>query len=286
MRVIGPLAGLAAFHNAPSHTVEVVPLRSTTGRSCWRRCRAWPPERSGWTMVAFRVGRSRPAQQLEVHDAELAKRAGRALVAADERIRGPARAGHNRACWGLASIVPCQPGDIGERWAFNDCAKCLARHERHNRCQIGRGPIKCIKRGGANPSRRRMLPQGWLRGWFERASERRESYSRMVVLPGRRCSLVPNADPTGELLVNLASQRILSRFALLYLASRKLPHPSRCPRPRCVQKIRPSRSITAPTTRIAGPIGIQLSRSWCRCAELEEYVRWPVNSNEKRSPSW
>ena len=41
-------------------------------------------------MVAFRVGRSRPAQQLEVHDAELAKRAGRALVAADERIRAAA----------------------------------------------------------------------------------------------------------------------------------------------------------------------------------------------------
>jgi len=38
-------------------------------------------------MVAFRVGRRRPAQQFEVHDAELARRAGRALVAADERIR-------------------------------------------------------------------------------------------------------------------------------------------------------------------------------------------------------
>ena len=38
-------------------------------------------------MAGFRVGRRRPAQQLEVHDAELAKRAGRALVAADERVR-------------------------------------------------------------------------------------------------------------------------------------------------------------------------------------------------------
>ena len=38
-------------------------------------------------MAGFRVRRRRPAQQLEVHDAELAKRAGRALVAADERIR-------------------------------------------------------------------------------------------------------------------------------------------------------------------------------------------------------
>ena len=41
-------------------------------------------------MAAFRVGRSRPAQHLEVHDAELARRAGRALVAADERIRAAA----------------------------------------------------------------------------------------------------------------------------------------------------------------------------------------------------
>jgi hypothetical protein len=38
-------------------------------------------------MTGFRVGRRRPAHHLEVHDAELAKRAGRALVAADERIR-------------------------------------------------------------------------------------------------------------------------------------------------------------------------------------------------------
>ena len=38
-------------------------------------------------MAGFRVRRRRGAQQLEVHDAELAKRAGRALVAADERIR-------------------------------------------------------------------------------------------------------------------------------------------------------------------------------------------------------
>ena len=38
-------------------------------------------------MAEFRVGRRRPAQHLEVHDADLSKRAGRALVAADERIR-------------------------------------------------------------------------------------------------------------------------------------------------------------------------------------------------------
>ena len=38
-------------------------------------------------MAGFRVGRRRPAQHLEVHDADLSKRAGRALVAADERIR-------------------------------------------------------------------------------------------------------------------------------------------------------------------------------------------------------
>ncbi len=38
-------------------------------------------------MAVFRVRRRRGAQQLDVHDADLAKRAGRALVAADERIR-------------------------------------------------------------------------------------------------------------------------------------------------------------------------------------------------------
>ncbi len=38
-------------------------------------------------MAGFRVRRRRGAQQLDVHDADLAKRAGRALVAADERIR-------------------------------------------------------------------------------------------------------------------------------------------------------------------------------------------------------
>ena len=38
-------------------------------------------------MAGFRVRRRPSAQQLQVHDAELAKRAGRALVAADERIR-------------------------------------------------------------------------------------------------------------------------------------------------------------------------------------------------------
>ena len=38
-------------------------------------------------MAVFRVRRRRGAQQLDVHDVDLAKRAGRALVAADERIR-------------------------------------------------------------------------------------------------------------------------------------------------------------------------------------------------------
>ena len=38
-------------------------------------------------MAGFRVRRRRGAQQLDVHDADLAKRAGRALVAADERVR-------------------------------------------------------------------------------------------------------------------------------------------------------------------------------------------------------
>ncbi|WP_235508411.1 hypothetical protein [Agromyces sp. Soil535] len=38
-------------------------------------------------MAGFRVMRRRGAQQLQVHDADLAMRAGRALVAADERIR-------------------------------------------------------------------------------------------------------------------------------------------------------------------------------------------------------
>ena len=38
-------------------------------------------------MAVFRVRRRRGAQELDVHDADLAKRAGRALVAADERIR-------------------------------------------------------------------------------------------------------------------------------------------------------------------------------------------------------
>ena len=37
-------------------------------------------------MAGFRVRRRRDAQQLDVHDADLAKRAGRALVAADERV--------------------------------------------------------------------------------------------------------------------------------------------------------------------------------------------------------
>ncbi|MDR6906408.1 catechol 2,3-dioxygenase-like lactoylglutathione lyase family enzyme [Agromyces sp. 3263] len=41
-------------------------------------------------MVAFPAGRRRPAQQQGVHDAELARRAGAALVAADERIHGTA----------------------------------------------------------------------------------------------------------------------------------------------------------------------------------------------------
>lgn len=41
-------------------------------------------------MVAFRVGRRRPAHRLEVQDAELARRAGQALVAADDRIRAAA----------------------------------------------------------------------------------------------------------------------------------------------------------------------------------------------------
>ena len=38
-------------------------------------------------MAGFRVRRRRGAQQFDVNDAELAKRAGRALVAADERVR-------------------------------------------------------------------------------------------------------------------------------------------------------------------------------------------------------
>ena len=38
-------------------------------------------------MAGFRVRRRRDAQELEVHDADVAKRAGSALVAADERIR-------------------------------------------------------------------------------------------------------------------------------------------------------------------------------------------------------
>src|SRR6186997_1987138 len=38
-------------------------------------------------MAGFRVRRRRGAQELEVHDADVAKRAGSALVAADERLR-------------------------------------------------------------------------------------------------------------------------------------------------------------------------------------------------------
>src|SRR5687768_17254788 len=38
-------------------------------------------------MAGFRVRRRRTAQELEVHDADLAKRARSALLAADERIR-------------------------------------------------------------------------------------------------------------------------------------------------------------------------------------------------------
>jgi len=38
-------------------------------------------------MAGFRVGRRRPAQHLEVHDADLAKEVGQVLVATDDRIR-------------------------------------------------------------------------------------------------------------------------------------------------------------------------------------------------------
>src|SRR5918994_1072207 len=41
----------------------------------------------GWSMAGFRVRQRRGSQEREVHGADLAKRAGAALVAADERIR-------------------------------------------------------------------------------------------------------------------------------------------------------------------------------------------------------
>lgn len=75
-------------------------------------------------MVAFRVGRRRPAQHLEVHDADSAKKAGKALVAADERIRVAAdELGFAEAKLGAdATMQACHDDSMPPKSQLNDDA--------------------------------------------------------------------------------------------------------------------------------------------------------------------
>ncbi|TYL54016.1 hypothetical protein [Agromyces mariniharenae] len=77
-------------------------------------------------MAGFRVRRRRGAQELEVHDADVAKRAGSALVAADERVRlaadelafAEAELGSD-ATEGLAEAIVAARGLLGEAFRLN-----------------------------------------------------------------------------------------------------------------------------------------------------------------------
>ena len=77
-------------------------------------------------MAGFRVRRRRGAQEFEVHDAEVAKRAGSALVAADELIRLAtdelgfieAELGSN-ATDGLTQALLAARGLLGEAFRLN-----------------------------------------------------------------------------------------------------------------------------------------------------------------------
>src|SRR5215218_1424643 len=72
-------------------------------------------------MAGFRVRRTLGAQQLEVHDAELAKRAGSALLAADERIRAAVdELGFAEAELGSESIMMASQALVGVRRQLRD----------------------------------------------------------------------------------------------------------------------------------------------------------------------